>query len=167
MSLGLPDGRLTDHEDRIAESLAEILRGAAPGTRCAATWRGDGHPDHEAVGRAAAEACARTDVELLEYPVWMWHWAHPPTRPCRGTGLTRCACPAGRWIANAMPRTAFAASWSRAPAARHPCCRPSRCSDCSRWGSGIPVTESDHRRLPVVAAGPCLEPMPDTPDVVQ
>lgn len=77
VSLGLPDGRLTDHEDRIAESLAEILRGAAPGTRCAATWRGDGHPDHEAVGRAAAEACARTDVELLEYPVWMWHWAHP------------------------------------------------------------------------------------------
>ena len=50
---------------------------AAPGTWCAATWRGDGHPDHEAVGRAAAAACARTGAALLEYPVWMWHWASP------------------------------------------------------------------------------------------
>jgi LmbE family N-acetylglucosaminyl deacetylase len=76
-SLGLPDGELADHEDRIAESLTRILEGAKPGTWCAATWRGDGHPDHEAVGRAAAEACERTGAALLEYPVWMWHWASP------------------------------------------------------------------------------------------
>ena len=44
---------------------------------CAATWRGDGHPDHEAVGRSAAAAVAGTDAVLLEYPVWMWHWARP------------------------------------------------------------------------------------------
>lgn len=77
VSLGLPDGRLADHEDRLAELLVDILADAAPGTWCAATWRGDGHPDHEAAGRAAAEACARTGVALLEYPVWMWHWAGP------------------------------------------------------------------------------------------
>jgi LmbE family N-acetylglucosaminyl deacetylase len=77
MSLGLPDGQLADHEDRLAELLVEILEGSAPGTWCAATWRGDGHPDHEAVGRAAATACARSGVALLEYPVWMWHWAGP------------------------------------------------------------------------------------------
>ena len=76
-SLGLPDGELTDHEDRLAESLTEILESAGPGTWCAATWRGDGHPDHEAVGRAAATASTCTDVALLEYPIWMWHWAHP------------------------------------------------------------------------------------------
>jgi LmbE family N-acetylglucosaminyl deacetylase len=75
--LGLPDGQLTEYEDRIAESLVQILEGAAPGTWCAATWRGDGHPDHEAVGRAAATACAYTGSTLLEYPVWMWHWATP------------------------------------------------------------------------------------------
>lgn len=75
-SLGLPDGQLADHEDQLAELLVEILE-AAPGTWCAATWRGDGHPDHEAVGRAAASACAHTGVPLLEYPVWMWHWASP------------------------------------------------------------------------------------------
>jgi LmbE family N-acetylglucosaminyl deacetylase len=77
LSLGLPDGRLADYEDELADLLAAILNEAAPRTWCAATWRGDGHPDHEAIGRAAARACARTGVTLLEYPVWMWHWARP------------------------------------------------------------------------------------------
>ncbi|HWF30472.1 MAG TPA: PIG-L family deacetylase [Mycobacterium sp.] len=77
ISLGLPDGRLADHERGLTDALANILDGVAPGTWCAATWRGDGHPDHEAVGRAAADACLRTGATLLEYPVWMWHWASP------------------------------------------------------------------------------------------
>jgi LmbE family N-acetylglucosaminyl deacetylase len=77
VSLGLPDGELAEHVGELTDSLAEILAGVAPGTWCAATWRGDGHPDHEAVGRAAAEACARTGVALVEYPIWMWHWATP------------------------------------------------------------------------------------------
>ena len=77
LPLGLPDGQLLDHEVRLADLLVQILEKAAPGTWCAATWRGDGHPDHEAVGRAAAAACQRTGVTLVEYPVWMWHWASP------------------------------------------------------------------------------------------
>lgn len=77
LSLGLPDGRLAEHEDHLAALLTGILAECAPGTWCAATWRGDGHPDHEAVGRAAATACAHTGVTLLEYPLWMWHWAMP------------------------------------------------------------------------------------------
>jgi LmbE family N-acetylglucosaminyl deacetylase len=76
-TLGLPDGRLADHEDRLTDSLAEVFDGVAPGSWCAATWRGDGHPDHEAVGRAAAAACAGTAITLIEYPIWMWHWADP------------------------------------------------------------------------------------------
>jgi LmbE family N-acetylglucosaminyl deacetylase len=75
--LGLPDGELADHEDWITETLTEILAEAGPATWCAATWRGDGHSDHEAVGLAASAACARTGTTLLEYPVWMWHWAFP------------------------------------------------------------------------------------------
>jgi LmbE family N-acetylglucosaminyl deacetylase len=47
------------------------------GTWCAATWRGDGHPDHEAVGRAAAVAARNADAVFIEYPIWMWHWATP------------------------------------------------------------------------------------------
>ncbi|HET9890493.1 MAG TPA: PIG-L family deacetylase [Mycobacterium sp.] len=75
--LGLPDGELTDHEDALSEMLTERLEAAGPATWCAATWQGDGHPDHEAVGRAASAACARTGATLLEYPIWMWHWAVP------------------------------------------------------------------------------------------
>jgi LmbE family N-acetylglucosaminyl deacetylase len=77
ITLGLPDGRLADHEDRLAALLTALLADTGPGTWCAATWRGDGHPDHEAVGRAAAIAAAATAIPLLEYPVWMWHWAQP------------------------------------------------------------------------------------------
>lgn len=74
--LGLPDGQLAEREDLLADLLAGILE-AGGDVWCAATWRGDGHPDHEAVGRAAAEAAGRTGAVLLEYPVWMWHWARP------------------------------------------------------------------------------------------
>jgi LmbE family N-acetylglucosaminyl deacetylase len=77
ISLGLPDGEICDHEDRLADVLSEILAARPAGTWCAATWCGDGHPDHEAVGRAAAVAVGRTGAKLLEYPVWMWHWASP------------------------------------------------------------------------------------------
>ena len=72
--LGLPDGELSDHEDRLADLISELIGARA---WCAATWRGDGHPDHEAVGRAAAAATERVGTVLLEYPVWMWHWAWP------------------------------------------------------------------------------------------
>ncbi len=75
--LGLPDGELAEHETRLADILTAVLADRAAGTWCAATWRCDGHPDHEALGRAAAVAVSRTGAVLLEYPVWMWHWARP------------------------------------------------------------------------------------------
>ena len=75
--LGLPDGRIAEHEQQLAEQLAVMLAAEPPGTWCAATWQGDGHPDHEAVGRAAASAVTHTAATLVEYPVWMWHWAEP------------------------------------------------------------------------------------------
>ncbi|BBY31674.1 PIG-L deacetylase family protein [Mycolicibacterium sediminis] len=77
ISLGLPDGELTQHVSALTDALGDLLSGDPPGSWCAATWRGDGHPDHEAVGLAAAEACADGRARLLEYPVWMWHWALP------------------------------------------------------------------------------------------
>lgn len=68
--LGLPDGGLSAHED----DLVRFLRGAVePGAVLVAPWSGDGHPDHEACGRAAREVSAH----VLEYPVWMWSWARP------------------------------------------------------------------------------------------
>ncbi|MBC8996852.1 PIG-L family deacetylase [Pseudomonas sp. N40(2020)] len=41
------------------------------------TWREDGHCDHEAVGRASAEAARRVGATCHELPVWTWHWATP------------------------------------------------------------------------------------------
>jgi LmbE family N-acetylglucosaminyl deacetylase len=63
--LGQPDGGID--EDALAAALEPLL---GPGRWCLATWRADGHPDHEAVGRAAARACTATGARLLEYPVW-------------------------------------------------------------------------------------------------
>ncbi len=93
--LGLPDGELAGHEDVLADRLAGILD-SRPDVWCAATWRGDGHPDHEAVGRAAAEAARRTGAVFVEYPVWMWHWASPgdaavPWHRARSVSLSRSA----------------------------------------------------------------------------
>ncbi|GAB3624279.1 PIG-L family deacetylase [Mariniluteicoccus endophyticus] len=74
LRLRLPDGDVGVHEDTLVACLADVL---TPTTLCLATWRGDGHPDHEATGRAAARACADMGVPLAEYPVWAWHWARP------------------------------------------------------------------------------------------
>jgi LmbE family N-acetylglucosaminyl deacetylase len=67
-----PDGGVD--EPALTATLSALL---TPGRWCLATWRADAHPDHEAVGRAAARACAVTGARLLEYPVWAWHWAVP------------------------------------------------------------------------------------------
>lgn len=71
----LPDGGVAAHEVHLATALEPLLRG--PGTWALTTWRHDGHPDHEATGRATATACGRTGARLVEFPVWTWHWAAP------------------------------------------------------------------------------------------
>ncbi|MCZ7438776.1 PIG-L family deacetylase [Micromonospora sp. WMMC241] len=73
--LGHPDGGID--ESALTDALTTRL---TPGRWCVTTWHGDGHPDHEAVGRAAAVACRRTGATLLEFPVWTWHWAEPDDR---------------------------------------------------------------------------------------
>jgi LmbE family N-acetylglucosaminyl deacetylase/SAM-dependent methyltransferase len=74
--LRLDDGDLERDVERLTQALVEVVRDGR-GTVLAAPWREDGHPDHAAVGRAAAAAARRTDAELWEYPVWFWHWAAP------------------------------------------------------------------------------------------
>ncbi|KAA0092691.1 PIG-L family deacetylase [Mycolicibacterium sp. P1-18] len=77
VALGLPDGAVAERQDELTALLTDVVSAGPAGTWCAATWRGDGHPDHEAVGRSAAAAAANTDAILLEFPVWAWHWAKP------------------------------------------------------------------------------------------
>lgn len=72
LRMQLPDGGLSDVEETLTRRLSEFIRS---GDTVVTTWRLDGHPDHEATGRACARACARCDARLVEAPVWAWHWA--------------------------------------------------------------------------------------------
>ena len=71
---GLPDGRVAAHEGPLATRLAPLAAGAA---WVLAPWPHDGHPDHEACGRAAVAAAAAAGAPIRFFPVWAWHWAEP------------------------------------------------------------------------------------------
>jgi LmbE family N-acetylglucosaminyl deacetylase len=72
--LGVPDGCVAEHEDQLRPRL-EVVAGSAD--LVLAPWGHDGHPDHDACGRAAARAVATCGTELVEYVVWTWNWARP------------------------------------------------------------------------------------------
>jgi LmbE family N-acetylglucosaminyl deacetylase len=74
VELGFPDGNTNDNRDQIAAALADLL---SPGATIAAPWRGDGHRDHRVVGELSAALAKSAKSLLLEYPIWMWHWARP------------------------------------------------------------------------------------------
>lgn len=78
--LGLTDGAVAETEDSVISTLVDLI-GDGRHTLLVATWRHDGHPDHEAVGRAAATAAYRTSARLLEYPIWLWHWGDQDSAP--------------------------------------------------------------------------------------
>lgn len=91
--LGLPDGRVGQQVGVLQDAITALLK---PGDSVVATWRHDGHPDHDAVGRAALRACAAARCRLIEVPVWMWHWARPrdvriPWRRLRALPLSAAA----------------------------------------------------------------------------
>ncbi|MFC4785245.1 PIG-L family deacetylase [Nocardioides sp. MAHUQ-72] len=78
--LGASDGGVADVEAEVTASLVDLI-GDGRATLLAAPWRRDGHPDHEAAGRAAAAAAERTGAKLAEYPIWMWHKDQPDAAP--------------------------------------------------------------------------------------
>ncbi|WP_120005011.1 bifunctional PIG-L family deacetylase/class I SAM-dependent methyltransferase [Nesterenkonia muleiensis] len=85
--LGFPDGGVESHTGAIVGELEHVLHrvradhsGALP--TVVTHWRGDGHPDHEAVGRCAAEAAQSVvgegeSLTFLEFPLWALHWDSP------------------------------------------------------------------------------------------
>jgi len=72
--LGIADGGVTDHEAGLEDWLWQTL---SEDDLVLAPWRFDGHPDHEAAGRAAWRAARAVGCRRLEYPVWGWHWLDP------------------------------------------------------------------------------------------
>lgn len=115
--LGIADGEVSASAEDLACELAAALR---PGDLCVAAWRGDGHPDHDAVGSAAAAGSARAGCQLLEYPVWAWYWADPesPTLPRASARILRL----DRWAAAAKRRaiSAFASQLGPGPGGQPP-----------------------------------------------
>jgi LmbE family N-acetylglucosaminyl deacetylase len=74
MRLGLEDGQVSRREASLERMLRRrLVRDDVVFT----TWRDDGHPDHEAVGRATERACRANGCTLIEVPVWTWTWSHP------------------------------------------------------------------------------------------
>ncbi|GAA2175792.1 hypothetical protein GCM10009846_27050 [Agrococcus versicolor] len=70
--LGIADGAVADAQDEVVAAIVGVV-GDGRDALLVAPCRLDGHPDHEAAGRAAAVAAARTDARLLEYPIWLLH----------------------------------------------------------------------------------------------
>ena len=93
---------------------------------------------------------ARTGAELVEYPVWMWHWAYARRR--RGAvGPRARAVPLSRAAVDRKQRCGAVLSQPvraddgrcRRPGA----CRRSCCAGCSRWGRWSSADRSTARRL--------------------
>lgn len=102
--LGLPDGELAQHSERIA---SEIRNVATRRSTIAAPLREDGHPDHTAAATAAAQVAADIGAALVEYPIWYWHWASPASdtrwRTMRPLRLDEAAAQAKRRALEAYP----------------------------------------------------------------
>lgn len=75
-ALGLPDGELASHAPTLEQEIIASVETKGT-TLIVAPWSADGHTDHDAAGAAAAGAARSTGSLLLEYPIWMWHWARP------------------------------------------------------------------------------------------
>lgn len=73
--LGFPDGQAREYREEISSALSEIVKGVGDQVLIVAPWQGDGHRDHRVVGEIVQEIAQGRRV--LEYPIWMWHWAAP------------------------------------------------------------------------------------------
>ncbi len=75
--LGHPDGGLRDVRSSVEDDLRALLGDGPPVDQLVAPWRGDGHRDHRIVGEVCATLAGELGCTLLEYPLWLWHWAVP------------------------------------------------------------------------------------------
>ncbi|WP_028694010.1 PIG-L deacetylase family protein [Pseudomonas cremoricolorata] len=70
--LSLKDGGVQRDEAYLVNHLSQLLK---PDDLLMVPWRNDGHCDHEAIGRAGAQAAQARGAHLAEVPIWAWHWA--------------------------------------------------------------------------------------------
>jgi LmbE family N-acetylglucosaminyl deacetylase len=71
--LDFSDRCVHEQEPQLTRYLVTLLKTAGPTTTLIAPWSSDFHSDHEATGRAAELAAARTGVRLIRWLWWSWH----------------------------------------------------------------------------------------------
>jgi LmbE family N-acetylglucosaminyl deacetylase len=91
--LGIPDGAVSRHASALAAHLSPLIVRAS---WVLAPWPGDGHPDHEAAGRIAAQVAHELGVPARFFPVWLWHFMEP-----RSTAAAELLARAERWSLSA------------------------------------------------------------------
>ncbi|MFF1530845.1 PIG-L family deacetylase [Cellulomonas sp. NPDC058312] len=74
--LGFRDGSVREDRDALTAALRTAI-GTDPVDTLVVPWRGDGHRDHRVAGEIGAALATELGARLLEYPVWLWHWATP------------------------------------------------------------------------------------------
>jgi len=72
--LGLPDGRVGEHQVALAEALRAMT---SSDVTIVAPFHQDGHPDHDIAGAVAQRVARQRGVTLVQYPIWAWHQATP------------------------------------------------------------------------------------------
>lgn len=109
--LGMPDGAVAAEESQLRRVIDALV---SADDIVVAPFERDGHPDHDAVGRASLSVARRRGLTLLRYPIWAWHHSSP--QAFAGARFTRIALtrraesPSGRlWTAmcrSYAPKTA-------------------------------------------------------------
>ena len=133
--LALPDGDVTRFESDVASHLRQIVTSE---TLVLAPWHRDGHPDHDAVGRAAVDVGNERESDALGV-----------------SGLGMALGGAGRRRLSLVPSPAVAADRSREEAGCHRLLRHASSSRRGPWSSTgpvLPATVLDrfHRSFEVV-----------------
>ncbi len=98
-SLGVPNGKVRDHQNRLRLVLEELVR--EPVTLIA-PFEHDGHPDHEATSQVTLEIARRNGVPIARYPIWTWHHTNPSSVQALSWGLFRLGTAAQRAKARAL-----------------------------------------------------------------
>lgn len=74
ITLNLTDGQVHMQTDQLWQSLNQIIQDE---DILICTYSGDGHPDHEAVGRTVEKFSKIKKLTCLQVLIWAWHWASP------------------------------------------------------------------------------------------
>jgi LmbE family N-acetylglucosaminyl deacetylase len=82
--LQLESGTVSGAQPDVIAALSELVgHDCYPGLWCLAPWDRDGHPDHDAVGRAAEVVCRTYHLRLVRYLCAAWDWIQPQDLPWR------------------------------------------------------------------------------------